>query len=307
MTNTSSKFSPASDDHLVDMMSALSPHGRWRDWLFMTLRCYIDESESVNAKDPAVCVVGYLAQGKKWQRFSKDWNKVLDSAPKRVEVFHATDFAGRRGKFRGWTDHEYQKFINALIRTVHGYRLIEFGCAIHRSTFNQVVTGKRGRFHGNLHLITATLAMMNGAAWALAHDWKHAPSFFVESGSTYYKGLRDAHRILKKSEDAEFAELFRLSAFSEVPKSRQFPQTQPADMLAFYASRWTGGLVGYDPEREDDKTYFARLKPDIPNELARLLPIRHNIEYHTPQSLDKALTFLERGTSLDKSPSRRES
>ena len=67
MTNISSKCSLDSDGHLVDMMSALSPHGRWKDWLFAVLRCYIDESESHAAKDPAVCVVGYMAQGKTWE------------------------------------------------------------------------------------------------------------------------------------------------------------------------------------------------------------------------------------------------
>jgi hypothetical protein len=294
-----------SDNYLVDMMRALSPHGRWKDWLFMALHCYLDESESKGAQDPAMCVAGYIAQGKKWARFAKDWNKVLDRAPKRVEVFHATDYAGKRksknGNFHGWTERQRESFISELIATVKTHRLIECGVAIHRSTYKQVMTGKRGHLHGDLELITGKLAMMNVAAWGMAYGWKRAPSFFVESGSRYYEALRLAHRQLKQI--PEFKDFFSLSGFSEVPKSRAYPQTQPADMLAFYATRWIGRLVGYDPGVESEASYMARVKPNPPSELMRLLPgKRHFVDYHTPKTLDHALSVLEGKAKLKPSP-----
>jgi len=302
MANTSAIEREPYNDYLVDLLSALSPYGRWKEWLFVVLRCYLDESESKGANDPAVCVAGYVAQGKHWDRFAKAWNKALDKAPKYVEVFHATDYAGKRkskhGNFNGWTETQREAWIDGLIATIKSHKLIEMGVTIHRSTFNEVVTGKRGHRHGSFYVIAAKIAMVRASAWAVAKGYRHAPSFFVESGSQYYKALREAHRDLKQTPGYE--EFFALSGFSEVPKSRAYPQTQPADMLAFYTTMWTSRLVGYDPGHENEKAYAekyaARFNPEMPVELIKLLPSeRNNVQYHTPRSLDAVLSSIERG------------
>jgi len=132
-----------------------------------------------------------MGQGKTWRRFARDWNKALDRAPKRVDMFHATDYEGQRkskdGNFYGWTIPQRARFMTDLINLVKGYKLKEFGVAIHRSTYKQVMTGNRGHVHGDLTLVAAKLAIYNISAWAMYREWKYAPSFFIESGSKYYE------------------------------------------------------------------------------------------------------------------------
>jgi hypothetical protein len=269
----------------------------WSNHRFIVLECYIDESETKSTQDPAVCVAGYMAQGKTWKRFAKDWNKALDLAPKHVETFHATDFAGKRkskdGNFHGWTMQQRAAFIVRLIDLVKSYKLKEFGVAIHRSTYKQVLTGNRGYLHGDLTLVAAKIAMLNAAAWAMYRNWKYAPSFYVERGSKYFDALREAHHALCNIADDEFQRFFSKSTITELPRCREHPQTQPADMLAFYCSQWVSRLIGYDPAKEAPASYMRRVKPLMPPELARLLGPYHFMEYQTPKTLDHNLKVLE--------------
>ena len=302
LDESSSQEDNEDEDVFVGLMRALSPvRHRWSIHRFVVLECYIDESESKGAKDPAVCVAGYMAQGKTWARLKREWNKTLDKAPKRVECFHATDFAGQRksrdGNFHGWTISQRAFFIKRLITIVRDHKLKEFGAGFHHSTCKQVMTGNRGHVHGSPTLIAAKLAIYNISAFAMYRRWKYAPSFFVEAGSKYFAALEEAHRSLRQIQDTEFRRFFSKSTIAEVPRSREYPQTQPADMLAFYCTQWVSRIAGYDPGREDQETYSRRYAelflPRMPPELIALLPVRNFVEYHTPRTLDYNLKLLE--------------
>lgn len=296
------QVSDSISDEFTDLLSALAPFGEWEDCLFMSLHCYIDESESKSADSPAVSVAAYLAQGKHWQRFAKDWNKQIDRAHKRVEVFHATDYAGRRkskhGSFFGWTQSERKAWFSGLVNVIKAHKLKEFATVVRRSTFSQVMTGRRGSAQRSLLVITAEIVMIEACAWALAKGFQYAPSFFVESGSEYYAEIKEAHTLIKN--DERMAKQFSRSAFPEVPKSRAYPQTQPADMLAYYSSLWLSRLDGYDPGNrnstvaEYQREYMQRNNPTVPDELMELLPgPRHNVMFHTPDTLDAYLKKLK--------------
>ena len=271
----------------------------------MALRFYLDESKSLSAEDPAVCVAGYVGEGQKWIDFVKPWNKALDEAPKPVEVFHASDYdKGRKskwGSYSGWSEDDREKFINRLVRLIRSsyFGFGDVGCVIHSSTFKQVATGKRSGKHGDLFVITAKVALINVSAWAIKHEYKYAPSFFIEEGSTYVEAIREALKQLKETEHPQFQKFFSLSAVSEVPKSRRYPQTQPADFLAYYSSKWASQMSGFDPFKESFDKFAARMNtPDMPRELRKLIRPDVGITYHTPASLDLLLTALETEKSL---------
>jgi hypothetical protein len=268
----------------------------------VSLRFYLDESESIAADDPAVCVGGYVGEGKKWMQFINQWNGGLDKAPKPVQVFHAADYdKGRKsnwGSYSGWTPNEREDFINRLIRIVHSYKFKDIGCVIHRSTFKQVATGKRSGKHGSLFVVAAKVALINVSAWALRKNHEYAPSFFVEAGSQYANPIREALEQLKATEHPEFRKFFSRSALAEDPKSREFPQTQPADFLAYYCSKWASRFSGFDPSEETIDDFRSRTGATMPVELQRLLKPKNGITYHTPGSLDLLLTSLETNRSL---------
>lgn len=49
---------------------------------------------------PVLSVGGAVASINKWQRFERDWGKILEREG--VKEFHATDFAASQGEYKGW-------------------------------------------------------------------------------------------------------------------------------------------------------------------------------------------------------------
>jgi len=78
------------------------------------IRLYLDDAGS-EKKDVAFAMGGYIATEKRWAQFERDWRGALDDAD--IDVFHATDFFSRRGRYNkkgdryeDWPDHRHIKF-----------------------------------------------------------------------------------------------------------------------------------------------------------------------------------------------------
>jgi hypothetical protein len=51
----------------------------------------------------AITMAGYVADTKKWARFEKRWQEILDR--ENIKSFHMTDFASSREEFEGWKEN----------------------------------------------------------------------------------------------------------------------------------------------------------------------------------------------------------
>jgi hypothetical protein len=215
------------------------------------LSCYLDESTAFGETDPATSVAGYVATGKQWHTFSHGWNRMLKEYG--VEIFHTTELeteAGRRRSvYRDWSRKKREQFQNDIIDIIRACGLYDVGIAIPRSVYNSVATPERiKKFGPTPDGLCAILALMQAAGFALDNKaiYKQAPSFFYESGGRCKKALTWAYNELANNSKL-YEEFFQLSRLAPAPKSKEFPQLQAADYLAFNVSKRASHVVDPNP------------------------------------------------------------
>jgi hypothetical protein len=84
-------------------MGALHRTITWRDdpgRLYMAMTGYFDESGTHGAESPCVIVGGFLASVGQWDAYEGDLGALFTDYG--VKKFHAKDFRGRKGDFKGW-------------------------------------------------------------------------------------------------------------------------------------------------------------------------------------------------------------
>lgn len=232
--------------NLAEHFAMLSPNGEWQDQPMAALFIALDESESKGEEYPAVSVGGFIATGLQWLNYAKAWNGNLELEG--IDIFHSTDFATGVAReqhpvYKDWDLTKRESFLNSLIQIINSNLYRDVGIGVTRKVFNDVMTPARQARWGEIEYFTAMLAMIDAIGYSLRH-FGVAPSIIVEKGAPYEAKLKTAYDKLCAM--PEFEELLRLTTFNPQSKSRQFPQTQAADLLVFNASKGISHLLDFD-------------------------------------------------------------
>ena len=80
-------------------------------------KAYIDES-GIHSEADMFVLAGYLAPEKEWDRFTKQWQAVLDEYS--ITAFHAVECNGNKGEFSKFKDkrEERNQFVEKLLTTI---------------------------------------------------------------------------------------------------------------------------------------------------------------------------------------------
>ena len=234
------------DDCFMKICRLILP-GDWEKGLLCMLACYIDESTASNEKDPATCVVGYLATAEQWVKFKSDWNSYLDTYG--VEVFHATELEteiGRQGTvYERWDRMKRDGFQSGLIQIIRDNTIVDVGAGIPCSVYEAVMTPQRSNRMGvkNIDELCALLCMFD-AGYQAQKLGRQAPAYIYERGGKYWSAISTAHEELCGYPGTSGH--FRDSTLSNAPKGREYAPTQAADYLAFNWSKEVSHR--FDPE-----------------------------------------------------------
>jgi hypothetical protein len=95
--------------------------GAW----YMPMTAYFDESGTHGAESPAILVAGFGATVAQWNGCEKRLRKLFDDYE--VDKFHAKDFRGTKGDFKGWDIDKKAKFNSRFLRTIDDQ--LSFGVA----------------------------------------------------------------------------------------------------------------------------------------------------------------------------------
>ncbi|HVQ36747.1 MAG TPA: DUF3800 domain-containing protein [Pyrinomonadaceae bacterium] len=214
------------------------------------LTCYVDESTAFGETDPATSVAGYVATGKQWATFGRAWNLMLKHYG--VEIFHTKEIETAEGRkrsiYKGWSKKKREEFQNEIIAIIRESGLQDVGAAIPLSVYRAAMTPQRIKKYGKTpDGLCALVAMMQatGYAWDNIAVYKQAPVFIYERGGLCRKVLEWAHDELKESK--LYRDFFSLSTLRSEPKSKEFPQLQAADYLAFNISKRCSHVVDPNP------------------------------------------------------------
>ncbi len=87
------------------------------DDCFMTVirevDAYYDAGGAQSDASGAITVVGAVSTEKKWTRFEREWNRVLQSEG--IETFHMTDYVHTKNAFRGWGGRNQEERRDAFL------------------------------------------------------------------------------------------------------------------------------------------------------------------------------------------------
>lgn len=231
----------------------------WERRLFAMLTCYLDESTAQGERDPATSVAGYVATGKQWANFAKLWNGML--AFYSVPLFHAKEFETEWGRkrarakegrkrliYRQWSKAKRKDFHNDIIGIIRQSGLQDVGIGIPQSVYDAVMTPERLKKYGKTPdglCATLALAQAGGFAWDNRAVYKQAPNIIYERGDRLKKCLEWAHAEFCASK--VYGDFYQLSILAPAPKSKEFPQLQAADYLAFEVAKRASHYVDPNP------------------------------------------------------------
>ncbi len=214
------------------------------------LTCFLDESTACGESDPATCVAGYIATGKQWDIFRRAWNRMMKHY--QVDLLHTVEIETEQARkhsirYNKWSSETVKEFQSDIQGIIVGTGLQDIGMAIPLSVYNSVITSDRRKRFGNApDRLCALLAMLSAGeyAWANKSVYKQAPSFVFEQGGRYTAEVRRAHNYFTTRSPIDF---YSLSTLTFAPKSKEFPELQAADYLAFNISKRASHVVDPHP------------------------------------------------------------
>lgn len=178
-----------------------------------------------------------------------------------MPLFHSQEFETEEGRnrarakegrkrliYRRWSRAKRKDFQNSIIGVIVQCGLQDVGIAIPQSVYDAVMTPERLEKYGKTpDGLCATLALVQagGFAWDNRAVYKQAPNIVYERGDRLKKCLESAHAEFCASKI--YSNFYQLSILAPAPKSKEFPQLQAADYLAFNVAKRASHYVDPNP------------------------------------------------------------
>jgi hypothetical protein len=182
---------------------------------------YLDDGGHPNDQ-PFLVVAGYIATESQWLAFEPYWRKAL-ARFSLGSKFHMTDFMAQR---RRYTSLKLDQILYTLASIAKENTLRPFVCAVDIAAYRRVNTDfTLEECHGAPYAITARAMAKELNRWKLeSTQAADRLLIFVEEGTKHYGDLEE---VFKRD---------KLPMPNRV--SKEIPQVQPADILAWETFNW---------------------------------------------------------------------
>jgi hypothetical protein len=223
-------------------------HPRDRKWRnrFVFIECYMDES-GIHGAARICTVAGYYGTQVAWNKFGKEWLKVLRDFGLEHHGFHSKEFWGRHDKKRvkpydNWTDTDADKYLERLVAVIMRNRVFPFGHAVVVDHWNnlalydrRVMTGgeiKSGKWTNKgcpnkCYYLPFLFAVIDSARYSGTVDKIH---YFAGLDKTFSGYARDLYSRFSRDNTLPFRASLGAISF---PQSKETPPLQAADLLAY--------------------------------------------------------------------------
>lgn len=202
---------------------------------------YLDES-GVH-ESASVCVIsGYFGGFGQWKKCELSWRKLLDGFEVPLEEFHAKDLMRRKGFFSGWTDRNWNKFLEGIAYTIRKYKIYPVTFGIIVADFKSLPLGTR-RFVTGAHVQNGRFTTSGNPRKpyfvpfqnCLKAVSEHLPSnakadYFFGLDRPFTKYASTLFRRMKESAQWPYSQ--NLGEIT-TPLAKETPQLQVADFLAY--------------------------------------------------------------------------
>jgi hypothetical protein len=106
----------------------------------MAVRAFIDDSGS-GGDSPYYVLAGYLGDVPTWERFTEDWQQVLDKVPK-IAYFKMSEAESQTGEFEQFTHPQRDERVDDLVAVVEKHHLWAACCAISKPDFDELIVSR---------------------------------------------------------------------------------------------------------------------------------------------------------------------
>ena len=224
----------------------------------MQFTVHMDESDTHGAA-PNIIMAGFLGHAYQWRRFEKKLVAIQQQYGFRI--FHATEFAGKTGEFKGWSDDKCMGLVQDLTELVQRNLSEGFTIDLPHAEYD---TFRASNLPSGMRLDTQYALCLRGSIAHLLHVLKFkGPStrlnVVLEAG---HKNAGDARRVFEdiKKICGEFGDTL-LGDFTTARKFDAMP-LMVADFMAFtYSKMRSSGAV--PPEWRESGTELWRKTPGM--------------------------------------------
>lgn len=187
------------------------------------LSAYFDES-GIHQGSRVYVVAGLLAPPRQWERFTIEWQRVLDSED--IPEFHMAEFSHRAGIFKGWTRERCDKLIKRLIPIILRRAAWRVWTAVVVEDFHRILQDADKYLYG----LCATGCALRVRAVVLEVQPRLSVPFMFEHGAKTSGGVfKSFHDYLLRPGQGDY---YKMGALS-VGERRKFLPLQAADILAY--------------------------------------------------------------------------
>ena len=109
---------------------------KWKPLAF--LQAYIDDSYS-DTGDRRLFLAGYLHNADTWQKFSDEWQNVLNEAPA-IDYFKMSEANSLRKQFWGWSEQARDAKIISLIDVIQTFNPVSFHISVNRASYDEILS-----------------------------------------------------------------------------------------------------------------------------------------------------------------------
>jgi hypothetical protein len=209
-----------------------------RNRYYMAMTGFFDESGTHGAESPVVTVAGFLATVEQWDAYESDLKALLDEYG--VKTFHAKDFRGRKGDFKGWPTPKRAKFNSRFLQLADQHLACGYSAVLSSEAYHRIY--KAGQFLRRARPDTQYGLCVRVVLWKAItfmkdrkQDW---PLGIIFEQGTGHEG--DAIRIFGEVKDGllpEYDGLFRPITFD----TKKATPLAIADSLAYAIFRMSAG------------------------------------------------------------------
>jgi len=152
--------------------------------LIVMFTAYLDASG--NERTSVITVAGFVARLTRWERFESEWKSLL---PRRIKMFHMTDFASSKAGWESWKGKSQQRavFFDKLVRCVMRNTNKGFGISLQLSHYRDFNTKfQLEESSGGPYSFACQAFFAEVMKWAARNrvDYRREILFVAEDGDT---------------------------------------------------------------------------------------------------------------------------
>jgi hypothetical protein len=189
-------------------------------------------NESTGNKSPILVVAGLLAADAHWALFESEWKAVLGEFG--LTAFHMTDFATRRGEFRGMDERLRQKLLKPLLEIIRSRAAHGFATAVHLEAFKEVFKGNERNAIGSPYNLCALSCNLKVGEWAKKNYQIEPIALFYDTGN---RNSGEVSKTFHEHKTDSNNSPYRLGSLTLADDQATVP-LQAADITAYELWKW---------------------------------------------------------------------